>query len=69
MQFMGVYNIAISLVNVYCFVGFLQCLLEAPSLYEKTPNPKLSFIFYVYWITKVCAKKHLLFHEFLRKGI
>ncbi|TRY80605.1 hypothetical protein TCAL_03002 [Tigriopus californicus] len=53
-QLMGVYNLVISVVNVYCFVGFMQCLLEAPSLYEKTPNAKLSFIFYVYWITKVC---------------
>eukprot|EP00094_Tigriopus_californicus_P003120 TCALIF_03002-PA protein Name:"Similar to CHI3L1 Chitinase-3-like protein 1 (Pongo abelii)" AED:0.17 eAED:0.17 QI:0/0.33/0.28/0.85/0.66/0.71/7/0/490 len=54
MELMGVYNLVISVVNVYCFVGFMQCLLEAPSLYEKTPNAKLSFIFYVYWITKVC---------------
>eukprot|EP00095_Tigriopus_kingsejongensis_P012557 maker-scaffold1273_size51358-snap-gene-0.10 protein:Tk12557 transcript:maker-scaffold1273_size51358-snap-gene-0.10-mRNA-1 annotation:"conserved hypothetical protein" len=52
-QVMGVYNFVISLVNVYCFVGFLSCLLEASSLYEKTPNPKLTRIFYVYWITKV----------------
>ena len=52
-QILVVYNFVISGVNVYCFLGFLSCLLSSDSLFEKTFDPQLSWIFYVYWLTKV----------------
>lgn len=51
--FLVVYNVAISLVNVGCFLGFLACLLRAESIYGKEFDKDLNRVYYVYWITKV----------------
>ena len=50
---MFVYNLGLSLVNVFCFLGFVQSLRNADSLFEKKIDPFLSKVYYVYWITKV----------------
>ena len=50
---MFVYNIGLSLINVYCFLGFLKCLLTSNSIYERKFDEALSSVYYIYWITKV----------------
>ena len=50
---MLVYNIVISLINVGCFFGFVICLFRSKSLYDKTPDPILKQVYFVYWVTKV----------------
>jgi len=50
---MVVYNIVISLINVGCFFGFVICLFRSKSLYDKTPDPILKQVYFVYWVTKV----------------
>ena len=52
-QSMLVYNIVISLINVGCFFGFVICLFRSKSLYDKTPDPILKQVYFVYWVTKV----------------
>ena len=52
-QSMLVYNIVISLINVGCFFGFVICLFRSKSLYDKTPDPTLKQVYFVYWVTKV----------------
>ena len=43
----------ISLVNVACFFGFVVCLLRSNSIYEKSPDPLMKQVYFVYWVTKV----------------
>lgn len=48
------YNVAISLVNVVCFLGFSHCLFfRADNIYSKEFDPVLSDVYLIYWITKV----------------
>ena len=49
---MIVYNVVVSLVNVYCFAGFAERLLNAESLFERKFDTKLSDVYFVYWATK-----------------
>ena len=56
---MSVYNFFLSVVNVYCFLGFLWCLIRADSLYLKKEDPQLSRVYYVYWATKVGLQMHI----------
>lgn len=53
LQILLVYNIIISLTNVVCFLGFSKCLFESSSLFEKTPNPQLKQVYFLYWVTKI----------------
>ena len=52
-QTLLVYNIVISLINVGCFFGFVLCLFRSKSLYDKSPDPILKQVYFVYWVTKV----------------
>merc|ERR1711953_1602285 len=56
-----VYNIAISLVNVICFLGFVNCLWRSDSLYVKKPDPLLKQVYFVYWVTKVVELSDTVF--------
>merc|ERR1711953_1140132 len=56
-----VYNIAISLVNVICFLGFVNCLWRSDSLYDKKPDPLLKQVYFVYWVTKVVELSDTVF--------
>jgi len=56
-----VYNIAISLVNVICFLGFVNCLWRSDSLYDKKPDPLLKQVYFVYWMTKIVELSDTLF--------
>ena len=61
MQVLFVYNIAISLVNVICFLGFVNCLWRSDSLYDKKPDPLLKQVYFVYWMTKIVELSDTLF--------
>nr|WDS84446.1 elongation of very long chain fatty acids protein 5 [Apocyclops royi] len=52
-KLMFVYNIFLSLVNIYCFYGFLKSLQRSDSIYDKKVDPDLSKVYFIYWITKV----------------
>jgi hypothetical protein len=52
-KIMFVYNIVISLINVYCFWGFMLELIRADSIYDRTHSPQLRKVYYLYWVTKV----------------
>lgn len=43
----------ISAVNVYCFWGFLRCVVAAPSLFDKAESEELTRVYRMYWATKV----------------
>ena len=47
------YNLVISGINVYCFLGFLSGMVRAKSFFDKEHDPELQKIYYLYWLTKV----------------
>lgn len=60
-QLMFIYNIGLSVINVYCFIGFLMVLIRSDSIYDRTFDQELSRIYYIYWVTKVGKCLHISF--------
>ncbi|KAL8597372.1 hypothetical protein ACOMHN_056135 [Nucella lapillus] len=62
------HNFACCLASVYCLGGFALCVWQSGSLYSRQTSPTLTWLFTVYWMTKVLELLDTVFMMLRHKG-